>query len=34
MLVAECLMLRAKDVARIEAEARAGSTEPVFANAA
>jgi EmrB/QacA subfamily drug resistance transporter len=33
-LVVMLAMLRAKDVARIEAEARAGSTEPVFAEAA
>jgi predicted MFS family arabinose efflux permease len=32
-LVVMLALLRAKDVARIEAEARAGSTEPVFANA-
>jgi EmrB/QacA subfamily drug resistance transporter len=32
-LVVMLSMLRAKDVARIEAEARAGSGEPVFANA-
>jgi EmrB/QacA subfamily drug resistance transporter len=31
-LVVMLVLLRAKDVARIEAEARAGSTEPVFAN--
>jgi predicted MFS family arabinose efflux permease len=32
-LVVMLSMLRAKDVARIEAEARSGSTEPVFASA-